>query len=47
MRGLEYLDENDVVRIERKKVVAKPKPKKADHKHEYVDNSCTKCDKIK
>jgi hypothetical protein len=39
--------EDQPIRGKRKRVEAKPKPKKADHKHIYIDNLCTKCDKIK
>ena len=39
--------EDEVIRGRRKKPEPKPRAKKADHRHEYVDGQCTKCDKIK
>jgi hypothetical protein len=43
-----WVDPDDKpIRSKRKRVEPKTKPKKTDHKHDYVDNLCTKCDKIR
>jgi hypothetical protein len=43
-----WIDPDDQpIRGRRKKAEVKPRTKKADHRHEYVDGQCTKCDKIK
>jgi hypothetical protein len=43
-----WIDPDDeIIRGRKKKVEVKPRPKKANHKHEYIDSSCVKCGKIK
>jgi hypothetical protein len=43
-----WIDPDDkIIRVKRKKVEVKPKPKKANHKHDYVDGVCNKCGKKK
>jgi hypothetical protein len=39
--------DDEVIRGRRKRVEVKPRPKKANHKHEYIDGSCINCGKIK
>ena len=39
--------DDEIIRGRRKKTEPKPKAKKADHKHNYVDSVCIKCNKEK
>jgi hypothetical protein len=43
-----WIDPDDeIIRGRRKKVEVKPKPKKANHKHNYVNQVCIQCGKEK
>lgn len=39
--------DDEIIRGRRKKVEVKPRPKKANHKHDYIEGSCINCGKIK
>ena len=43
-----WIDPDDeIIRGRRKKIEPKPRSKKANYKHEYIDGLCIKCGKIK